>query len=147
MSCPKCTHPLSGVACAKCGLLAAHASTYVAPLGNDVGSELQDAWRAARRNWKERSNHEHLLRVAGQQNEYAWLASRYREVARRGDAIAADRLELVQRAAALTMAASVKNVDADGPAPYQATRRLLITMLAVLALGLVLTRIAMMGAH
>lgn len=143
--CPKCSHSMTGTACPKCGLLANRA--YVAPLGNSASDELQDAWRAARRDWKQLSNHEYLLRVAGQQNQYVWLASRYREIARRGDDIAIARLGLVQRAAELTLLASMKKVDAEGPAPYRATRRLLIAMLALLLLGLVLARVATIGAH
>lgn len=114
----------------------------MAPLAS-AAAELVNAWHDTRRNWCEPARHEQLIRIAGQHDDYVWLARRYREVARRGDEIASARLVLVQRAAELTLAASLHKVATNEPAPYTATRRLLIAMLGILALGLVLTRMLM----
>ena len=145
-TCPKCLHPSSGDACAKCGLLASRAAQFIAPLGNRVPADLLDAWRATRQGWSTRDYHERVLRLAGQHSQYAWLACRYRELARRGDDIAHKRLELVQRAAELTLFVSLRKREAAEPAPYQATRRMLVAMLLVLVIGAILTRVAV-GAH
>lgn len=101
------------------------------------------AWREARVRWHDAQVHDRLLVLAGQHGRYAWLAARYREIARRDDPLARERLALVQRSVELTLAvAMMKDRDAgDEPTPHAATRRLLVVMLVVLALGMLLTKL------
>jgi len=145
-SCPKCSHPSAGKACPKCGLLAARAASYVAPVESAASPELLESWRDVRRSWHDLARHEHVMRVAGRHNAYAWLASRYREIARRGDELASQRLALVGRAAELTFAAGVKRNEEEGRRPYAATRNLMLALMVSLALAMVLTKVAA-GIH
>jgi hypothetical protein len=111
-----------------------------------VPHEVLDAWREARAAWSDPARHDRVLRVAGQHDAYAWLATRYREAGRREDVIARERLALVQRAAELTLLVATMRGGTDTAQPYQATRRLLFMLLGVLALGCVLVKI-LAGAH
>jgi hypothetical protein len=146
-TCPKCSHPTQhGPACAHCGLSATHHETFLAAQLVTVPAELLEAWRDVRRAWDDVPRHDRVLRLAGQHAAYAWLATRYREAARRDDAIARERLALVQRTAELTFVVATMHGDDDTVRPYQATRRLLFMLLGVLALGAVLVKI-LAGAH
>ncbi len=108
--------------------------------------EILEAWRETRRAWREPAAHDRMLYLASQQAQLPWLATRYREIARREDAIATQRLARVQRAAELTLLVSgTRAADAE-PRPYRSARLLLGLMLLALAFGCVLMRVAA-GAH
>jgi hypothetical protein len=145
-TCPKCSHPSEGAACRQCGLSAAHRETFVAAQLVAVPADLLEAWRDVRRAWHDLARHDHVLRLAGKHAAYAWLATRYREAARRDDPIAKERLALVQRTTELTLVVATMRGERDTEVPYQATRRLLLMLLGVLALGGVLLKI-LAGAH
>lgn len=145
-TCPKCSHPVDGRACARCGLTAAHRDRYLARQDATAPGTLVDAWRETRRAWREPAAHDRMLYLASQQGQLPWLATRYREIARRDDAIATDRLALVKRAAELTLFVSGGRREDDAPKLYRSTRLLLGLLLLALVFGCVLMRVAA-GAH
>lgn len=145
-TCPKCSHPVDGRPCARCGLTAAHRDQYLARQDAAAPAALVEAWRETRRTWREPAAHDRMLYLATQHGQLPWLATRYREIARRDDAIATDRLVLVKRAAELTLLVSGARREDDAPRFYRSTRLLLGLMLLALAFGCVLMRVAA-GAH
>jgi hypothetical protein len=57
-----------------------------------VGQEMLEAWLDVRRSWNDPSRHEHALHIARRDGGASWLASRNREIARRGDQVASERI-------------------------------------------------------
>lgn len=145
-TCPKCSHPVDGRACARCGLTAAHRDQFLTRQETPAPGVLVEAWRETRRAWREPAAHDRMLYLASQHGHLPWLATRYREIARRDDAIATERLARVQRAAELTLLVSSTHPEDDAPRFYRSTRLLLGLMLLALAFGCVLMRVAA-GAH
>jgi hypothetical protein len=145
-TCPKCSHPVDERACARCGLTAAHRDQYLTRQDTAAPGVLVEAWRETRRAWREPAAHDRMLYLASQHGNLPWLATRYREIARRHDAIATERLVRVKRAAELTLLVSSARQEDEAPKFYRSTRLLLGLMLLALAFGCVLMRVAA-GAH
>lgn len=101
-----------------------------------VPADLFDRWQQTLTSWTQKSSHDTLLGLAAKHGQLAWLATRYRDAARSNphDPIARERLDRVQRAAAL-LAFSMPGTRA-APAKLRGSTKLLIA--AMLSTGLAL---------
>ena len=136
-ACPKCgTDRGAAAACARCGLLATHMTAYRTDSEAAVPERLRAAWNDAVARWTEPSAHDRVVAIAAELASYAWIAARYRELARTGDAIAAAQLARVSRAAevALTIAALARRTGVPEKTPYRGLQ-MMIAVLVLTVLG------------
>lgn len=132
-ACPKCgTERTEAPACARCGLNAARMDAYRSNRDASVPPRVAAAWDHAVAHWHEPAAHDRVVAIAAELESFAWIATRYRELARTGDAIAQAQLARVSRATevALTIGAVARRAAAPEKAPYRG----LVLMVAVLVL-------------
>lgn len=135
-SCPKCGAPRSEAdACARCGLLAAHAATYSAKRDADVPPRMRAAWDDAVARWDDPAAHDTVVALAAELSCFAWVAGRYRERERGGDEVARAQLARIARAteAALTIGVHARRAEAPAKSPYRGMQM----MIAVLVLAVI----------
>lgn len=101
--------------------------------------DVTSAWDRVTEQWDDPARHDALLALVVQHNCFAWAAARYKE--RSGDAIADRQLDRLRRAATATMLATATARTRKEETPYRKVIVWLAVMLAMLLLGLVLTRI------
>lgn len=138
--CPKCgtTRDEARANCRTCGLahdkMAAFDQAHLA--GSDV---LARAWQHTTEHWDDLARHDEVLRLATQNDAYAWAAARYRErtKATPGDAIAREQLDRVRRAAEATLVANALARPSKTKEPYRGTMAILGLLIIAIIAGLV----------
>jgi hypothetical protein len=134
--CPKCgAGRTDGPACRKCGLSVDRWESFASTL-EAVPDALGAAWEATLAQWSDPAAHEEVMRLVAQHDAFAWAANRYRTKA--GDPIADKQLERIRKSAEITMMSSAFARPKD-PAknPYRATVAMLVTLVLLIAAGLV----------
>ncbi len=132
-ACPKCGATRSdAIACERCGLLVAHMDAYRAHRDASVPSRLGAAWEHAVASWNDPAAHDRVVAIAAELESFAWIAMRYRELAKTGDGIAQAQLARISRAAEVTM--TIGAVARRVGEPEKARYRGLQMMIAVLVL-------------
>lgn len=130
VECPKCgLRPVTGEACARCGLATSRMATWA---GAEAPSDaLALAWEDCRAHWDDPAKHDRAASLALTLGEQPWLARQYRGVLRDrpADAIAAARLERTGKIAQAAVFATATSPRAGG---YR--RGSSMALLAVLAL-------------
>src|ERR1044072_1502859 len=102
--CPKCSaERTDAVACARCGLLSSHMDAYRANRDVSVPARLAAAWDQATEHWHDPARHDRVVAIAAETESFAWAATRYRELATTGDAIAVAQLARISRATEVAM--------------------------------------------
>lgn len=136
-ACPKCGAERSAAsACARCGLLASHMDAYRADRESSVPVRLRDAWEHAVARWTDPASHDRVVAVAAELASFAWIATRYRELARVGDEIATAQLARISRAVevSLTIGAVARHAGAPEKTPYRGLQ-MMIAVLVMTVLG------------
>lgn len=103
-----------------------------------VSSELTTAWTRVLEGWRDARRHDTVLGIAAKHGEFTWLATRYREHAKRNadDAVAPARLERVQRAAAIVMLAKAPKTAEPMPKIFKMASLLLVGAAVAVGIGL-----------
>lgn len=132
--CPKCRTPReasSTAPCAKCGLAAARMTDFAARRDADVADALKHQWGRTLDAWTDQNQHDELLRLVTQHDAFAWAAARYREEYERtpDDAIAAQQLERVRRAAEVTLLSTATRRPEATTNSYRSTRAVLAVLI------------------
>jgi hypothetical protein len=101
-----------------------------------VSPRLAAAWDRAVSQWNDPAAHDRIVAVATELEAFAWVATRYRELAATGDAIAQAQLARVSRAAevTLTIGALARRASAPEKTPYRGLQ-LLLAVLVMVTLG------------
>jgi hypothetical protein len=136
-ACPKCgTERGAGSACVRCGLLSSHMDAYRADREASVSPRLRETWQDALARWSDPASHDRVVAVAAELESFAWVATRYRELARTGDAIAAAQLARISRAAevAMTIGAVARRTGTPEKTPYRGLK-MMIAVLVMTMLG------------
>lgn len=133
-ACPKCgmSSPPSG-ACTRCGLLVSHMDTYRANRDAAVSPRLGAAWDHAISHWHDPAVHDRVVALAAELESFAWVATRYRELAQTGDAVAQAQLARISRAAevAFTIGALARRASPVEKTPYRGLQMLLAVLVMV----------------
>lgn len=118
-------------------------AAFASPPGNrlrilardEAPARLHAAWSAARASWTDRARHEELVAIAVEVEGFAWLATRYRELANTGDEIATQQLARISRAAqvALTISALARRADEPDKTPYRSVQILIAVLVMTMA--------------
>lgn len=132
--CPKCRTPReasSTAPCAKCGLAAARMADFAARRDADVADALKLQWERTVAAWSDQAHHDELLRLVTQHDAYAWAAARYREAQERqpDDAVAAQQVERVRRAAEVTLLSTAAPRPEATTNSYRSTRAVLAVLI------------------
>jgi hypothetical protein len=144
--CPKCSAPRKpdATSCATCGLASARMAAYRDARDAAVAEPVRAAWQHVSAAWADDAKHDQLFQLAASHNAYAWAAGRYRTRGR--DPIAVRQLERLRKAAEATLLATA-TVRADATSrPYRGTAGVLITLVVVVAAGL-LYAVIIRGRH
>jgi hypothetical protein len=101
-------------------------------------AELVSAWERTLHGWQDRSLHDTVLGLAAKHEQFAWLAARYREVARRRpqDPVPAQRLARLQRAALATLCFAPPPGVTPERKPYRGAAIMLIAFVVLAVVGL-----------
>jgi hypothetical protein len=143
--CPKCGAPQTarGAACVRCGLAAARFATYVRDAHASAPAALVELWELCRAAWGDPAAHDRFLQAAAIAEAYPYAASCYREALLRdpADPVARKRIaEVGQRAEAAILRTAAARVASAGDAPqYRKLLLLLVTLVALAALGVIFT--------
>lgn len=135
--CPKCgSRPVTGDACARCGLAVARMDAFVA--ADDVPAELAAAWDACVRAWDDPAAHDRVAGLALASERFPWLARRYRTVLRDrpDDAIAGERVQRIGRMAEAAMRATAAPVRA-APARRTGAYAIMLVVALLVAVSMV----------
>lgn len=135
--CPKCDAPRGGAAaCPRCGLAPVHAERWQRRATIPPTATLGAAWAACEAAWTDDAVHERAATVALASRDFAWLASRYRDVLRLrpDDAIAQRRLDTLARRAQATLTAT-----AAAPTAAPPKRRFPVLAVVVAAIAVAVT--------
>ena len=100
--------------------------------------ELVAAWERTLHGWQDRALHDTVLGLAAKHEQFAWLAARYRDVARRrpDDPIPAQRLARLQRAALATLCFAPPPGVTPERKPYRGAAVMLIACVVAAVVGL-----------
>jgi hypothetical protein len=93
-------------------------------------------WDAAVARWDDPAAHDAVVAAAAELSCFAWVAARYRERERDGDAVARAQLARIARAteAALTVGVHARRADAPAKTPYRGIQ-LMIAVLVLVVIG------------
>lgn len=113
-----------------------------------VPMRVRAAWNDARARWNDPAVHDRVVAVAAELDSFAWIATRYRELARAGDAIATAQLARISRAAevAMTIGAVARRAEAPSKVPYRGLQ-MMIAVLVMTVLGTWVYARFQPGAH
>lgn len=102
-----------------------------------IPSALAVAWERTLHSWADSSLHDTVLGLAAKHEQFAWLAARYREIARRDprDPIPPARLARLQRAALATLCFTPPPAAPERK-PYRGAAILLIAAVVAAVVGL-----------
>jgi len=103
-----------------------------------VPSDLADAWRHTLEAWHDGPRHDTALGLAAKHEQFAWLAARYREIAKRtpDDPIPQARLARLQRAMLVTFRFDAKQTATPTKMPYRGVALLLVASVFATVIGL-----------
>ncbi|MBZ0237472.1 MAG: zinc-ribbon domain-containing protein [Deltaproteobacteria bacterium] len=130
VECPKCgLRPVTGDACARCGLTVERMATWAA--ADTASDALAAAWEDCIARWDDPAKHDRAASLALTLGEQPWLARKYRAVLRDrpGDAIAAARLA---RTGKIAQAAMLATASAPRPGGYRRGSFLALLLVFVL---------------
>lgn len=104
----------------------------------NVDPQLPAAWQDAQTHWDELEAHDRLLALARQHDAYIWLATRYRKLADRGDAMAKQRLQVVQRVVELSIMCRL--APPQEVTSYRSLTRMMMMLALLFAIGFVFVK-------
>lgn len=121
-------------------------STFDVPMSVDrapvaaaaVPAALADAWAQVLHGWENSALHDTALGLAAKHEQFAWLAARYREIARARpeDPVPAARLARLQKAAVVAFRIDARTPTTRERTPYRGVGIILIAAVVAAVIGL-----------
>jgi hypothetical protein len=106
-----------------------------------IPPDLTNTWQHTLGRWNRNTGHDNLIGLAAKHEQFAWLATRYRDAARSNpeDPVAQARLQKVQRAATIVTFSKTVPVETKTKNPMKGVAILLVGAAVACFLAMMLT--------